>query len=220
MNDSLQCAFGIRPTAELAKQRKLILSSVWALMLVVDKPLGRVVKVDPGSTDFDFSAMSYSVTSRYNVMNCFQTLLSLSTCAATAGRRLRGCTHRRLRRHRLARGLLKTTTVITTSVESPPHPPCVCMSIHPRDHSSSDLGSGRSLAPMLFRVILIDGPSARASNVTAKRRHAPVAGARTGGGAREDEECWVVHSTPQYARDNKCPQESIPAGKAKEGSDR
>ena len=47
------------------------------------------------------------------------------------------------------------------------------------------------------------------SNVTAKRRSAagagdPAPGSRGG-------ECWVVHSTPTYARDNKCPQEAVPA---------
>ena len=34
-----QCAFGVRPTHELRRQRKLILSSVWALMLAFDEPV-------------------------------------------------------------------------------------------------------------------------------------------------------------------------------------
>jgi hypothetical protein len=53
-----------------------------------------------------------------------------------------------------------------------------------------------------------------ASNVTAKRRHrgnAPPAVSEPSG-----QECWVVHSTPQFARDNKVPQENIPEAKAAE----
>ena len=105
---SLQCAFGIRPRVDLDKQRKLILSSVWALMFVVDQPL--------------------------------------DVPSAMEGAHVVG----------------------------------------------SDVVSW-------------------ASNVTAERRHGG------GGVAGEDEgECWVVHSTPQFARDNKCPQENIPASVAAE----
>lgn len=100
---SLQCAFGIRPRVDLDKQRKLILSSVWALMFFVDQPL--------------------------------------------------------------------------------------------------DVPSGMEGAHVVGSDVV-----SWASNVTAKRRHGG------GGVAGEDEgECWVVHSTPQFARDNKCPQENIPA---------
>ena len=106
---SLQCAFGVRPTHELRRQRKLILSSVWALMLAFDEP----VALPNGA-------------------------------AAMEGAHVVG----------------------------------------------SDV-------------------VAWCSNVTAKRRSAagaddPAPGSRGG-------ECWVVHSTPTYARDNKCPQEAVPA---------
>jgi predicted NAD/FAD-dependent oxidoreductase len=117
VNRSLQCAFGIRPTAELANQRKLILSSVWALMLVTDQPLG--------------------------------------AAAGFEGAHVAG----------------------------------------------SDVISW-------------------ASNVTAKRRHGGGGGRGGGGGGGgvegEGGECWVVHSTPQFARDHKCPQESILEGVEKE----
>ena len=110
--NALQCAFGIRPTHELRRQRKLILSSVWALMLAFDEP----VALPNGA-------------------------------AAMEGAHVVG----------------------------------------------SDV-------------------VAWCSNVTAKRRSAagaddPAPGSRGG-------ECWVVHSTPTYARDNKCPQEAVPANVA------
>ena len=106
---SLQCAFGVRPHDELKKQRKLILSSVWALMLVFDEPLAKKLP------------------------------------AANAN--------------------MEGAHVVGSDVV------------------------------------------AWCSNVTAKRRSA--GGVRTPGG-----ECWVVHSTPSYARDNKCPQEAVPANVA------
>lgn len=56
-----------------------------------------------------------------------------------------------------------------------------------------------------------------ASNITAKRAHrgaAPFAVESLGAAPRQ--ECWVVHSTPAFARDNKVPQEAIPEGKAVE----
>jgi predicted NAD/FAD-dependent oxidoreductase len=101
---SLQCAFGVRPAWELKKQRKLILSSVWALMVAFDEPL-----------------------------------------------------------------------------EFP---------------DSSDLLEGAHVAGS--DVI------AWCSNVTAKRAH----GGTSSSSVRP--ECWVIHSTPTYARDNKCPQEAVP----------
>ena len=100
---SLQCAFGARPTEELKKQRKLILSSVWALMFAVDTPL--------------------------DVPND-----------------------------------MEGAHVVGSEVVS------------------------------------------WASNTTAKRQHGGVRTDVDGG----ETQCWVVHSTPQFARDNKCPQEAIP----------
>ena len=100
---SLQCAFGARPTEELKKQRKLILSSVWALMFAVDTPL--------------------------DVPND-----------------------------------MEGAHVVGSEVVS------------------------------------------WASNISAKRQHGGVRTDADGG----ETQCWVVHSTPQFARDNKCPQEAIP----------
>lgn len=107
LTQSLQCAFGARPTFELKKQRKLILSSVWALMVAFDESL-------MGTND---SMQGAHVTGSDTI--------------------------------------------------------------------------------------------AWVSNVTAKR-------ALSGGHASTPSpsstvpECWVVHSTPTYARDNKCPQEAVP----------
>jgi predicted NAD/FAD-dependent oxidoreductase len=108
---SLQCAFGVRPSYELKKQRKLILSSVWALMLVFDEPLAK--KLPAANKD------------------------------------------------------MEGAHVVGSDVV------------------------------------------AWCSNVTAKRRSAGAASLAAFGG-----ECWVVHSTPTYARDNKCPQEAVPANVA------
>ncbi len=107
---SLQCAFGIRPTAELDKQRKLILSSVWAVMFVVDEPLEGVP-------------------------------------AGMEGAHVAG----------------------------------------------SDVLSW-------------------ASNVSAKRAAGNEAQTHEGRdpGSSSKKQCWVLHSTPQFARDNKCPQENVP----------
>lgn len=102
---SLQCAFGIRPTYELKKQRKLILSSVWALMVAFEKPL---------------------------------------------------------------KGL-------PTRMEG-------------AHVSGSDV-------------------VAWCSNVTAKRAHSRRDASTF---SATQPECWVVHSTPAYAKDNKCPQEAVP----------
>ena len=103
---SLQCAFGVRPTEELKKQRKLILSSVWALMFAVDKPLN-------------------------------------------------------------TKDNMEGAHIVGSEVVS------------------------------------------WASNITAKRRHGKDRTDIDGG----DTQCWVVHSTPQFARDNKCPQEAIPGSR-------
>ena len=51
-----------------------------------------------------------------------------------------------------------------------------------------------------------------ASNITAKRRH----GSSTTDPTSPGEECWVVHSTPQFAKANKVPQENIPDAKGDE----
>ena len=110
---SLQCAFGVRAMEELERQRKLILSSIWVLMFVTERPL-----------DVPWE------------------------------------------------------------------------------------GAHISGSPVV----------SWASNVTAKRMHGT-----TGNGKQQQQqqqqqqqECWVLHSTPQFARDNKVPQENIPESKANE----